>query len=347
MRSSLTKYRYSLTMFTEEPSQRSIMVDLSPSSKVRHVATELLNKTDNSPLPINDTSQQHIQPKQRWPTLPETKEDSIPDETSLFVTDNESTVVDSASMDTAESSVSPSPSDLFAPPPTKSRIRICPGISFLVSPRSSYEPFVPPALEISEAEYLIKLRLHFGTRTKIAPLRDFVVYCDHPKYPMEMKALNKVESRNFGTLYFDSVASVGDAEYFLRRVPIKNVRIGTVNPRSTSIKGNLCLHSQESAYKHTAYLLRSPASEYQRFYEPFLWVAQLSLYFVAFLKQATAYEPSLDIFRWYFADWVNNTYRDADTAAWMKQHPSCDFRTSITSNRKLLMQQATVHLGDG
>ncbi|CEJ94950.1 hypothetical protein VHEMI10454 [[Torrubiella] hemipterigena] len=340
-------------MYPAQSLQKKRPPNPSSTPKAKRIATELAGKKHpSSPLPTDDKSplQDAVSPETsaRQDTAEEEQskgEDEIPEEVSLFVTDNESTVVDSASMDTGESSISPSPSDSYVPPPTKSRIRICRSVTLLLSPRSSYEPFEPPAQEISEAEYLIKLRLQVSSKTKVARLRDFVVYCDHVKYPMEMKALNKIDSRACGVLYFDGIAAVGDSEYFLRRVPIGRVRIDPLGPDASKAADSLYLYSQESGYKSTVYHLGSPAKEYQRFYEPFVWLAQLSRYFVSFLQQ-TAGEISLNSFRLRFYDWIKNKYCDPDTELWLRQHPSRDFRTSIASHRDLLVQQVTAHLGD-
>lgn len=340
-------------MYPAQPLQKKRPPSASSIPKAKRIATELAGEKHlSSPLPTHDKSLLQVVASTETPARQDTAEEEhgkdeevIHEEVSLFVTDNESTVVDSASMDTGESSSSPSLSDRYGPPPTKSSIRICRSAMFLLSPRSSYEPFEPPAQEISEAEYLIKLRLHVSSKTKVARLRDFVVYCDHVKYPMEMKTLNKIHSRACGVLYFDGIAAVGDSEYFLRSVPIERVRIDPLGPDASKAADNIYLYSQESGYKSTVYHLGSPAEEYHRFYEPFVWLAQLSRYFVSFLQQ-TAGEISLNSFRLKFYDWIKNTYCNPDTKLWLKQHPSRDFRTSIASHRDLLVQLVTAHLGD-
>lgn len=212
--------------------------------------------------------------------------------------------------------------------------------SALLTPVSCYEPFTPPAPETTETEYLSTLASLFGRDQKTVPLEQFAIYCNTDKYPLEMRSLDKSTCRKVKKLYFNAVVSCVKERFFLRRVPVEAVSVGLPNhPTTGNINGLIYIETMEGRRKRAIYTLGQPVKEYDRFLTPFLWVAQLSLYFVEFLAETTK-PVSLELFRSEFLCWIRQTNDNENVERWLKLHPSSDFRTSIAANKELLARQA-------
>ncbi|KAH7002234.1 hypothetical protein EDB80DRAFT_75549 [Ilyonectria destructans] len=229
--------------------------------------------------------------------------------------------------------------------------------STLISPRSCYEPFEPGVPLKSERE---AVRLLCWAAKKAGQdvesiefqLDKFAIYRDHPQFPEEMRSLHQLDTKTgHRDFFFDGQLSVGNTAYFVRRVPISAIPIGNYGALSKhTVRDKIWLRSDLNSDSEIYYRLRTPALEYRRFFNPFLWVADLAKHFVDFLKVMGENRRKVTIFhfRSTFGTWMNKVHKKApEFVAWRKQFPRDDFRASVIANRDFLHKEAIGVLGYG
>lgn len=242
--------------------------------------------------------------------------------------------------------------------PTSTRLTVELHAYTLLNPRSCFEPFDPGLPIVSEKVALETLSrvttnaamsLHSPEFTEYH-LDDFAVYRDSHKTSFEMTSLNQLDTR-FGhrNYFFNGVLSSGDTKLYVKRVPIIALPIGNHGSVSKhTVRGNIWISSEMSHSRNIFYKLRQPAVEYVRFYRPFLWVADLAKHFVDFLMVMGRGNRSVTIhhFRSMFANWLRKTHKGAPSFdAWVAEHPSSDFRSSIVANISFLHKEVIGVLG--
>ncbi|KAF7550545.1 hypothetical protein G7Z17_g5636 [Cylindrodendrum hubeiense] len=227
--------------------------------------------------------------------------------------------------------------------------------STLITPRSCYEPFEPGVPIKTEAEAVRLLcwaAKRAGQDVKFIEfqLDNFAVYRDKPQFPEEMRSLHQLDTKTgHRDFFFDGQLSVGDTAFFVRRVPISVIPIdnyGTLTKHT--VRDKIWLRSDLNSDREIYYRLRTPAFEYRRFFNPFLWVADLAKHFVDFLKVMSENRRKVTIFhfRSTFGTWMNKVHKTVpEFVAWRNQFPRDDFRGSIIANLGFLHKEAVGVLG--
>lgn len=228
--------------------------------------------------------------------------------------------------------------------------------ALLVNPKACFEPFEPPQPAASEQE---ALDLLLPKRCKEDDflelnLNDFVVYCDTTIYPNEMRSLNQLDAAPHSQcLYFDGTLSDGKESRYVRRVRIAALPIGNYGQESQSqTSDNIWIQSELNLDTDIYYKLQAPAAEYQRFHEPFLWVADLAKHFVDFLTAMyeTNTRVSIQHFRRDFAVWLLAVYAPSDNytevSLWMLKYPGPDYRSAVNSNVTFLYKESVGAIGN-
>ncbi|KFH48237.1 DNA-like protein [Hapsidospora chrysogenum ATCC 11550] len=230
--------------------------------------------------------------------------------------------------------------------------------STLVVPRSHYEPFDPGLPIVSERTAVNKLLE--AAKAMCGPdddfleveLNDFVIYNDKEYYGVEMRPLHQLSTKHNGSDFvFDGVLSVGDQRLFVRRVPIYALPIGNYGDLDEhTVRDSLWILSPLNQDKDLYYRLGKPAKEYARFFQPFLWVADLAKHFVDYIKSMWDNRKRVSIhdFRCNFGRWMRRVHRRAPGfLAWLAEHRGGDdFRTSIIANLPFLHKEAIGVLGE-
>ncbi|KAF5022582.1 hypothetical protein F66182_5368 [Fusarium sp. NRRL 66182] len=228
--------------------------------------------------------------------------------------------------------------------------------NLLLIPRSCYEPFEPgvPIVDEREAiDQLLEAAKHTGQDIDDFiefQLDDFAIYSDHSRYEQEMCSLHHLDTKTgFTTFFFDGKLSVGNKSLFVCHVRIGALPIGDYGTLSKhTVHDKIWVLSALNSKREIYYRLNRPAKEYRRFFNPFLWVADLAKHFVDYLKVMG--ESSNDVtifhFRLAFSNWLAKTHRKEPAfISWRGQHPSEDFRTSIVANLAFLHKEAVGVLG--
>jgi DNA (cytosine-5)-methyltransferase 1 len=221
---------------------------------------------------------------------------------------------------------------------------------FLI-PRSFYEPFepgVPIDKEYKVVAQLLEAAEQEGQEADgfvEFELNDFAVYCERQRYEQEMCSLHHLDTKTgHSNFFFDGKLSVGDTAFFVRHVPIRALPIGDYGTLSKhTVRDQIWVQSAMNSKKNIYYRLNRPAKEYRRFFDPFLWVADLAKHFVDYLKVMgeSKHDVTIFHFRSNFSNWLAKTHKtDPVFVSWREQHPSPDFRTSIVANLAFLHKEA-------
>lgn len=128
---------------------------------------------------------------------------------------------------------------------------------------------------------------------------------------------------------------------YVQRVPCEKLSIGgygeTYRP---AVESDIWIQSTEGKMYNVWYRLRTPAEEYRRYHEPFLWMAQLAKHVVDFIS--TFQEVLLNHFRQGFYRWLKSIYQSDDfIRLWLEQYGKKDFRQVLASQANFLWCQAS------
>lgn len=157
----------------------------------------------------------------------------------------------------------------------------------------------------------------------------------------ELVSLHEINEPAVLPLYFDAVIWYGGDKKFVQGVPFETLSIGGYGEvERPVVPAEIWIQSFEGKRSNVWYRLRSPAPEYRRYYQPFLWMAELAKHVVDFLL--THKDVTLNQFREDFHTWLINVYDfDQLIILWLKKYHSKDFRQVVASQANFLWYQAT------
>lgn len=145
--------------------------------------------------------------------------------------------------------------------------------------------------------------------------------------------------RGITTLFVDAVVSFRDVKYFIKRVPFNTISVeGYDDPESHGIAG---IYIQTTTCKqHNIWLrLDTPAAEYARYHNDFLWVANLGKHVVDYMLSAS--NVALANFKTHFHQWLVHHHGKAPVfQAWLQSLRSTDFRVAINRHMQWLWSEA-------
>ena len=192
----------------------------------------------------------------------------------------------------------------------------------------------------------------FGEETFTSlKLEDFVIY--RPSSAVghgldaEFAALQDLCVRRSNTNYlFDGFLSLGheggnSARYYVEKVSFENLSIGGYGDMNVfSVENTVWISSQLGLKDQVWYQLCSPAKEYQRFHEPFIWIATFTKAFLAFMDDADS-GVTLRMLKSQFWDWVCKLDEDnAGIREWANKYSDTDYRRVVTTYYAFLKNEA-------
>ena len=187
-----------------------------------------------------------------------------------------------------------------------------------------------------------------------AELEDFVIYRSHRSshgndrksrgesaLANEFVSLHEINEWGFKEFLFDGVIWFGGEMHYVQRVPFETLSIGGYGEMdSPAVIPDVWVQSNDARKSNVWYRLRTPAAEYKRYHQPFLWMAELAKLTVDFLS--THEDVELAQFQQSFNVWLQEVYGTDDfISRWKKAHGSKDFRHVIASQANFLWCQAT------
>ena len=157
-------------------------------------------------------------------------------------------------------------------------------------------------------------------------------------YGYDLVCLHKFRETGFD-LCFDGLISYGEVSYFVRAVPILNLRIDRSEGRAMNVFIE-CTLGDGGAGCDVWLQLQNPAPTYERFHQPFLWIALFASYVVYYLEQPKSVD--LNSFRQDFAEsLLHKLDHDVEFQQWFGQiQKRPDLRVALQANINFIRRQA-------
>ncbi|KAE9981414.1 hypothetical protein EG327_006222 [Venturia inaequalis] len=246
--------------------------------------------------------------------------------------------------------------------------------SGLTSPKSQYNGWKPPLQTTPESVAISSLMTEWHRLRSGDPeaepdddaefeLSDFCIYAAERKTAnaknrepglwdryvggLEMMPLHAPRATK-GTypFLFDGILSCGNLTCYVQAVPFGPLSIGGYGIDTHSAKDDIWIQSQFCARSknQTFYRIRQPRSEYSRYHEAFLWVADLGKHFVDFLQENTDNKRSVHLshFESEFHGWITQNHgKSIQVQQWLSAFGQMDFRVAVVAYVEHLWTEAT------
>lgn len=156
----------------------------------------------------------------------------------------------------------------------------------------------------------------------------------------EFVSLHEINDRGEKYWFFDGVICYGNQRRYLQRIPFEILSIGGYEDTSLhTIGSDIWIQSIQSQKADIWYRLKSPAPEYKRYHEPFLWLADLSKHTIDFLKNNR--KVMLHQFKCHFYRWLQQFHgHDLTFQNWFRVYNDTDFTRVIAAHSAFLLNQA-------
>lgn len=239
------------------------------------------------------------------------------------------------------------PPKVGALPPSRKRKReeCYVQVSGLTNPKSQYESI--DSLVTGEGRAIEEFREKACAHQGILQLDDFSIYVpEGSRYSGDMRCLHQLRVEDGANeLLLDGVIGVNGESRHVQGVRFGCLSIEGYDTDSEEPSANLHVYIQScvGAKRNVWYQLGSPALEYQRYHDPFLWIARLTKYLISFLSSFSAVASvTLNHFRTQFFTFVNHRYSAIDLAfpSWYSMFGKQDFRQAINANVGYLWKEA-------
>ncbi|KAK3400523.1 DNA methyltransferase Dim-2 [Sordaria brevicollis] len=228
-------------------------------------------------------------------------------------------------------------------------------VSTLINPRSTFakldeddNPLPPPPStpeRVAVQDLLRAARAAGKTKNDYIEfeLQDFTFYVNYKGYEKEMRPLQlKSAKMRHNIYYFDGTLKLGNKQHYVTGVEVFELPVGNYGASRHSVNGQIWVRSVLNAKEEIYYMLKKPALEYERFYRPFLWIADLGKHVVDYCARMVEKkrEVTLSCFKSDFIQWVSKVHgRSKAFQAWKAQHPSDDYRTSVSANLAFIWKE--------
>ncbi|CAK7231843.1 hypothetical protein SEUCBS140593_008061 [Sporothrix eucalyptigena] len=233
-------------------------------------------------------------------------------------------------------------------------------VSTMVNPRSSAVNFQPP-LPITKEQHAVDALLPLaesltldlsGAKDKASTsdfvyinLDDFEIYNDILETKTRLRSLHLLATNGTGRMYFDGVLSVDTTRFYVQRVPFSKAPVDRYGIEFDTAKGYISIRSTFNEGRHVYYRLGRPSTVYARFYQPYLWVADLGKHFIDFVNSAVdrGRDVRVSHFRLHFAKWLQKTHsKSAAVAAWRNEYGvgRDDFAPAVVAHGEYLRKEA-------
>ncbi|KAF2147505.1 uncharacterized protein K452DRAFT_354875 [Aplosporella prunicola CBS 121167] len=250
--------------------------------------------------------------------------------------------IDTSSPDDLPSQDASSSTSLFSSP-TPVRLRKFEIMqSELIYPKSMYDGWAPQLPFTSERNAISDFLNDQQPTSEITiELTDFVIYRSGQgkRRLFEMVPLHHLSVEPAcNMLLFDGVVTLGEVTKYVRGAQFEVMAIaGYVEDSFDTVANNITLKSTLS--KSVWYHLSTPATEYRRYHETFLWVADLAKHAIDFM--ANEDKVTLNDFQSRFYDWLLLRHGDSKIfRTWLSIFRKKDFRAPIAANVAFLWNEA-------
>ena len=167
---------------------------------------------------------------------------------------------------------------------------------------------------------------------------------DNRHHPFEIWSLQDLASKNScSTLLFDGILRVGDVHRYVQAVPFNICSVGNYGEDIHDVGDNIWIRSTLLAKSDIYYRLKSPAPEYVRFYQGFLWLANLAKHFVDYCQWSVDKRMQVSVFnfRTKFSHWLQRKHgMSSSFQSWYKNYINDDFRHAVAANIHFLFKES-------
>jgi len=226
-------------------------------------------------------------------------------------------------------------------------------LSTLTEPASHFvEGFIPPAPEEREWRAVATLLDLVPTDPRVSEddfvefeLDNFSIYIDTVLFPNELRPLHHLSSLRATRMYFDGILRCGDVQFFLRKVPFQKLPVGNYGESNHSVGDQIWILSDlnEKKGREIYYKLRSPAPEYRRFHEPYLWIADLAKHVIDYCEYCRRQSRRVLVqdFKLLFSNWSMRQHQRSDVfRRWHDSNRGTDFRGAVVANIEYIWKEA-------
>ncbi|KAL8700076.1 MAG: hypothetical protein Q9224_001126 [Gallowayella concinna] len=159
----------------------------------------------------------------------------------------------------------------------------------------------------------------------------------------ELVSLQDLHDRASSSFCFDGVLCIGkdrQQQRYVQKIAFEVLSIGGYEDNSLHTVGpDIWLQSFVGKSSKIWYRLKNPATEYSRYYKPFVWVADLAKHLVDFIHARAT--TSLHDFNGSFTTWLATLHGlDSQFLSWRKSYPRSDFRHVVVAHATFLYNQA-------
>ncbi|KAK6006689.1 hypothetical protein QM012_005697 [Aureobasidium pullulans] len=237
--------------------------------------------------------------------------------------------------------------EFLAPPrlePKRQRVSVVSGN--LCYPTSYYAGFKPPHPIASERDAINALAVTWNSKDRsshehnIWHLNNYSIYRNRTDYrhASELCALQNLKTESgVNDLLFDGIISVDGRERFVQGVSFECLAIEGYGDESDAVSA--CIQTTLARKANVWYQLGTPASQYLRYHDTFLWVSTLTKYVVDFLEDSER-PVTLNLFRRGFHSFLMQRYGSPSAIdSWLDQHTSHDFGQAFCANLGFIIKE--------
>nr|OQO25944.1 hypothetical protein B0A51_06082 [Rachicladosporium sp. CCFEE 5018] len=152
--------------------------------------------------------------------------------------------------------------------------------------------------------------------------------------PSDMCALSRLQVYGADTLMFNGTLSIGEHQHFVREIRFSTLTIDYDEDVRHDPQRRACIQSPNGRRLNVYYRLGTPSDQYKRYYNPFVWLATFTVFFLHYLEQYDHEAVTLADFRIHFFRWLKDEH--GQTPDFDRWHAQCryteDFRSTIAAN---------------
>ncbi|KAI9809617.1 MAG: hypothetical protein M1825_000049 [Sarcosagium campestre] len=173
-------------------------------------------------------------------------------------------------------------------------------------------------------------------------VNDFRIYrMNEGRYANEMAPLHHLCIKaGVNRLFFDGVLTLGNGMKYVQRVPFELLSIGGYSSQECHcVADQIWIQSEAAKGQDLWYRLNRAATEYSRYHEQFLWLANLSKHFADYLESHE--DVRIHHFRQdFFASITKVHGLDESFQSWLREYAGTDFRVAVTANAEFLFRES-------
>ncbi|KAH0367314.1 S-adenosyl-L-methionine-dependent methyltransferase, partial [Aureobasidium melanogenum] len=211
---------------------------------------------------------------------------------------------------------------------------------------SYYAGYRPPYPATSERDAINALAVTWNAKDRslhehnIWQLNNYSIYRegDDYRHAYELCALQNLKTESgVNALLFDGILSIDGEERYVQGVSFECLAIEGYGDESNTVSA--CIQTALAHKANVWYQLGTPAAQYLRYHDTFLWVSRFIKYVVDFLEDSEQH-VTLNRFRRAFYPYVVQKHGSSSiTNSWLEQHGSHDFGQAFCANLGFIIKE--------